>query len=408
MELINQYKGLRKEIYILFLGRIVTNMGSMIWPVMTLILNQKLGMDASGVALVTIISGIVVIPASFIGGKLADKYNKKLIIVYSDIVSIVFYIICGILPLSLFSIGLMIFAGSLQTLEDPAYTALIADLTPTKDREKAYSLSYLGGNIGLVASPAIAGLLFKNYLWLSFFIAGFAISISTILIFFRINDITPIEESTEEAAYQETRDDVSLYTILKESKSVFLFVIVSALYWAAYGQYGYLMPLDLGRIHGENGAALYGTVASLNCIVVVIFTPILTTLLVKISQTGKNLLGQILLLAGYMVFLIFLGHIPMYYVAMTLFTFGEILSTLACGPYLSTRVPASHRGRINGFSTTLHNILYGVVMMFIGRFYDLHGNVFAWTFMFILLGVTILGSAIIMILDRKEFPDLYK
>jgi hypothetical protein len=32
MKLLNQYRGLRREIYVLFFGRIVTNLGSMIWP----------------------------------------------------------------------------------------------------------------------------------------------------------------------------------------------------------------------------------------------------------------------------------------------------------------------------------------------------------------------------------------
>lgn len=407
MNFINQYKGLRKEVYILFLGRIVTNMGSMIWPVMTLILNQKLGMNASEVALITIISGVIVIPAGHIGGKLADKYNKRNIIVISDLISIVFYIICGIVPLSIYSVAMFIFAGSLQTLEDPAYNALIADLTPTKDREKAYSLSYLGGNLGLVASPAIAGILFKNYLWLSFIIAGLAIACSTVLIYTKIKDITPVEDNSKEASYQQNREDTSLFTILKESKSVCLYVIVGSIFWAIYAQYGYLMPLDLGRIHGADGAAIYGSVASLNCIVVVLFTPLFTTWLKRISQTGKNLLGQVLLLLGYIVFLTFLGTIPMYYAAMALFTFGEILSTLSNGPFLSTRVPASHRGRINGFVNVLHNVLYGILMMLIGRFYDLHGNVFAWTFLFIVLGFTICGSVVLILVDRKEFPDLY-
>ena len=44
MNIFSQYKGLRKENYILFIGRIVTNLGSMVWPVLTLILNQKMGL----------------------------------------------------------------------------------------------------------------------------------------------------------------------------------------------------------------------------------------------------------------------------------------------------------------------------------------------------------------------------
>lgn len=48
--LLSQYRGLRKELYILFIGRIMTNMGSMIWPMFTLILNRKLGLNATVIA----------------------------------------------------------------------------------------------------------------------------------------------------------------------------------------------------------------------------------------------------------------------------------------------------------------------------------------------------------------------
>ena len=45
MKFIQQYKNLSKEIYILFFGRVVTSMGSLIWPLLTLILkNVYLGL----------------------------------------------------------------------------------------------------------------------------------------------------------------------------------------------------------------------------------------------------------------------------------------------------------------------------------------------------------------------------
>ena len=50
MKLISQYRGLRREIYILFFGKMVTSLGSMIWPVMTMILSQKLGFSAAEIS----------------------------------------------------------------------------------------------------------------------------------------------------------------------------------------------------------------------------------------------------------------------------------------------------------------------------------------------------------------------
>ena len=172
MHFFSQYKGLRRENYVLFFGRIVTNMGSMVWPMLTMILNQKLGMSAGNIAILTAVTGILMMPANLLGGKLADHLNKKNIIIVGDIVSVVCYIICGCIPLGMGTIALMLIAGLFQSVEGPAYNAMIADITPLEDRDKAYSLQYWGANLGLVLSPTLSGLLFKNYLWLAFIISG--------------------------------------------------------------------------------------------------------------------------------------------------------------------------------------------------------------------------------------------
>lgn len=90
MHFFTQYKGLRRENYILFVGRVMTNLGAMIWPVLTMILTQKLGMTASQVAVLMVIAGLVQMPMNLLGGKLTDLYNKKHIIVICDLISIVF------------------------------------------------------------------------------------------------------------------------------------------------------------------------------------------------------------------------------------------------------------------------------------------------------------------------------
>ena len=408
LKFLSQYKGLRKEIYVLFFGRVVTNLGAMVWPMLTMIMSQKLGMNASTIAVVMVLAGVVMVPANMLGGKLADKYNKKRIIVGFDIVSIVCYIICGLVPLSYVTIGLFFIAGIGQNLEGPSYNALLADLSSPADREKAYSLMYLGGNLGLVLSPTIAGLLFKNYLWLSFIISGVAIGLSTLLIALKIKDITPVKDTSEESVYQKSRSDVSIITVLKENKVVVLFSVAIALYYAAYHQYGYLMPLDMGRVHGENGAALYGTVSSLNCIVVVIFTPFITRIFRKIINTRKILIGQALVLIGYGVFLTFLGTIPFYYVAMLLFTWGEIFTPISEGPYTSTRIPASHRGRINGFNALLSFVLQSGSELSVGHLYDNYGSTAAWTLVIAMVAAAMILTLILIKLDRKAYPKLYE
>ena len=406
--LFSQYRGLRKEIYILFFGRVVTNLGSMVWPMLTLILSQKLGLSAAAISVVSVGTGLLMLPANLFGGKLADRCNKKHIIVLGDTVSIVCYLLCGLLPLSRATVALMLIAGIFQSMEGPSYNALIADLSTTKDRDRAYSLQYLGGNLGLVLSPTISGFLFRDYLWLSFLISGVAIGVSTLLIAFRIRDIHPEADLSEAAEYQNAKEDAPLRVILKKNPILLLFLDSTSLYYAAYGQYNFLLPLEMGRIHGESGAVLFGTVNSLNCLVVVLFTPWITRLTAAVSEPCKLLWGQMLLGIGYLVFLLFMGFVPAYYLAMLLFTWGEIVSTIAQDPYMTRRIPASHRGRLNGFNAVLSFVLQSVFQLLVGQLYDRAGTGPAWCAVLLALALAAVLTVLLGRRDRQVYPRLYQ
>ena len=407
MKLFNQYRGLRREIYILAFGRMVTNLGSMIWPVMTMILSQKLGLSAAEISYYFVGTGLIMLPANLIGGKLADRLNKKWMIVVCDSVSIIGFFICAVIPLGIGTIIIFIISGIFQSVESPSYEALFADLSTTKDRERAYSLDYLGGNLGLVLSPTIAGLLFKDYLWLSFLISGVSITVSTVLIALLIKDITPVEDTGEEAVYQEKKDGKSVLAILRENPLLILYLLCGTLYAGAYGQYNFIMPLDMAAVHGDAGAVIFGTVSSLNCITVVIFTPLITRIFAGMRDTGKMIMGRVLVFAGYAVFLLLLGFIPGYYLAMLIFTWGEIFDVLADGPYISTRIPASHRGRINGIMAVVFSAVTGVIDLTVGQMYDSAGSTKTWTLILTLTVAAIAASVALKLLDKKAYPKLY-
>ena len=408
MKLLDQYRGLRREIYILFFGGIVTNLGGMIWPVMTMILSRKLGFSAEEISYFFVGTSLIMLPASLFGGRLADRLNKKWMIVVCDGISIVCYFISASIPTGIGSILLIVLAAIFQNIEGPAYDALIADLSATKDRERAYSLMYLGHNLGLVLSPTIAGLLFANYLWLSFLINGVSIALSTILIAVLIRDVTPVEDTGEEAAYQEKMDGASVFRVLRENPLLLLYLLCGTLYSAAYGEYNFIMPLDMTAVHGDTGAVIFGTVSSLNCITVVLFTPILTKLFARMRDTGKMITGRMLIFGGYLTFLLLLGHVPGYYLAMLIFTWGEIFSTVAEGPYVSTRIPASHRGRINALMGVAYTVVVGVVDIVVGRMYDRAGSTRTWM---LILAVTLVSAGLAVVLktlDKKAYPKLYQ
>jgi MFS family permease len=408
MTLLNQYRGLRREIYVLFFGRVVTNLGAMIWPVLTMILSQKLGFSAAEISYFFVGSSVIMLPANLIGGRLTDRFNKKWLIVICDCVSILCFLVSSAIPLGMGTILLFVFAGLFQSVEGPAYDALFADLSATRDRERAYSLGYLGANLGLVLSPTIAGILFKDYLWLSFLISGISIAMSTVLIAVLIQDVTPVEDTGEESAYQAKKEGAGVFAVLKENPLLLLYLLCGTFYSAAYAQYNYIMPLDMAGVHGDDGAVIFGTVTSLNCITVVIFTPLITRIFSRMRDTGKMLTGRLLVFGGYMIFLLLLGFIPGYYLAMLVFTWGEIFSTVSEGPYVSTRIPASHRGRINGLMSVAYTAVTGGINLAVGQVYDHAGSTWTWV---LILGVTLSSAAAALLLkarDQKAYPKLYQ
>ncbi|MBE5841634.1 MAG: MFS transporter [Butyrivibrio sp.] len=409
MKIFTQYKGLKKENYILFLGRIVTNLGAMIWPMMTLILNKKLGLNAAETATFIIVSGIMFLPANLIGGHIADKYNKKRVIIYCDIVSIILFVISGLMPLSFYSLCVLLVGALFQTLEGPAYDALVAAVTPPDKREKAFSLLYLGANIGLIMSPTLAGLLFNDYLWLCFIISGLAISVSTVLIGLFVKN----PESTEGVIHSDAEAEEggsskkSIFEIIKASRSLILFIIAYSFYKGAYSQFGYLMPLDISKAFPENGSLIYGTVNSVNCIIVVLCTPLLTMILEKMPLPKKYAFGTILQTISFGMFLLSFGVIPGYYASIIMFTFGEILTTIVVGAYLSERVPGNYIGRIYGVTNFTSAFMSGLVQYVSGSIFDEIGTGPAWVFSIVMTMISVIACLILVPEDRKEFRGLY-
>lgn len=406
--LFSQYKGLKRENYVLFFGRLVTGLGSMVWSMMTLILTSKLGYSATEASVLMIIAGIFMLPVNLLGGVLADRFNKKKVIIVCDLISVSLYVLCALVPLGVGSLVLIFAAAAGQTLEHPAYSGIIADITPTRDRERAYSLQYLGMNLGLVAAPTIAGILFQRYLWLSFLISGTSIFLSTILIAVLVRDITPVQEGAEEAAYQQGHEEDSLFKVLKANGALVLYLLVVTVYSGSYMQYNYLMPMDLMARHGDIGSVIYGTLSSTNCILCVVLTPLITRYFTHRTTVQKTLTALLLMMVGYALFLLPLKMIPLYYVAMTLFTVSEIFNTVANGPHLTERVPAAHRGRINAFHSVLTNASYSLCMFITGRLYDASGNsMLSWMFVLAFLALGVAMMPMLFRADRKRYPKLY-
>lgn len=400
------YKGLKKELYVLAFGRMVTSMGSMIWPMLTLILKNKLGYSATEIGVIMMIASLIAIPASLLGGKLADKFNKKKIIVIFDTFTVICFLCAGFIPLSFLTIVIYFIGSTFQQMESPAYDALVADLSSSSERERAYSLSYLSFNLGLVLSPIIGGFLFENYLWLAFIISGVSIGCSTLLIHFLVKDVK--REKVEEATnIYENNENGSVFTVLKSIKLLLFFFMIGAIGSVIYAQFNFLIPLHLEAVFGADGAFYFGILTSVNAFVVISCTPLITHLFSKMADLDKLILGSSLEILSLGSFIFIQDQLIFCIIAMVFFTFGEILCTLANTPYLTKRIPATHRGRILSIANNIQYVLGTVANTGIGKLVDLFPISYVWLCILLLGGLELICFAIYRMKDRKRFALLY-
>ena len=408
LKLISQYSNMPRSTYVIFISRVINNMGAFIWPLLTLILSVKMGYSATTIAFLSMMIGLIFLPANIIGGKLADKYNRKTLIVVFSLISAVFFIACGFIEPSNTMTALFVLAGLFSNISQPAFDALIADCTTSKDREKAFSLSYLGHNLGFIVGAAVGGMLFENYLNLAFILDAATTIIATVFMVLLVHPLHESEISEDEVNEYESNEEahVTGLKVLLDRKSILFTIFAGTIAGAVYDQWGYLLPLYMADIFQSAGSRYFGLVASFNGLIVIIFTPILTLLFSKWFELKKMFLGGTLFAISY---LLVLGRPPLYmfFIMMLIFTFGEIINMLGVSPFLSRRVPASHRGRLNSYRNIGYFIGGTAGRIGVGLLIDKA----SYTAAFVSLAIFGFMSASILIftmkIDKATYPKLY-
>ena len=96
---------------------------------MTLLLSRKIGLSAGDTGLAVSVLGLLYGPASIVGGKLADSFGRKLIIIIFESIAVLAYGTCIFLEPSLIMVMLLAAAASALSACDsmPKVDELVKD-----------------------------------------------------------------------------------------------------------------------------------------------------------------------------------------------------------------------------------------------------------------------------------------
>lgn len=354
MTLFKSYTKLPKEIYILFIGKMINCIGSFIYPLLSLILTQKIGLSIAEAGFIITLSGLVQAPCMLIGGKLVDTIGAKKVLVTFQSIAAFLFIICGMMEPSHIMIIIIIAASCSSSMASSCFDTIVGNITTDENRKASYSLIYIGLNLGFAIGPAIGGLLLANHLSLIFVGDAFTTLISTILVAFFIEEKN-ILISHNDSVMEKTTEG-SIFKVFKERPILLYFALLMITFNIAYSQIGFSFPICIKNIFGDvNGPKYYGFLTSFNGVVVIAFTPIITSLTKRFRTISVMACGGLLYAASLAV-CGFVSNIAVFFVIMGVFTIGEILISINSGTFIANLSPASHRGRISSVIPLIYGI----------------------------------------------------
>ena len=152
-----------KNFYKLWLGELISNIGSgMTAFALSVYIYGKTG-SVSYVSLITLLSFMPSIILSPIGGLLADRYDRRLLMIIGDLFSglglvyILWNIQAGEKSIVSIFVGIT-FSSIFTSLLEPSYRATLTDILEEENYAKASGLIQVAGSAKYLISPVIAGI----------------------------------------------------------------------------------------------------------------------------------------------------------------------------------------------------------------------------------------------------------
>lgn len=403
------YSGLPRSVYVVFIARVVNCIGNFVFPFMTLLLTYKVGMDKHQVGIFLLMLSILQIPGSLLGGKLTDHMGrKKIMILFMSLGSLCFLpcaFLIGYHNTIKFVPWLLILAAFLGSIGGPASGAMMNDLTKPENRQVAFSLLYLGVNVGSAIGSIVAGFLFNNYTRLLFLGDTVTTFVAIILLIKYVDETKPTKKYIKEQFNNHTDEKAetgSLIAVLLRRPTILIFAFLDTMYSFVYAQTHYSIPLQATSVFGNSlGAKYYGTFNMINCIEVICFTTVITALTRRIRAIYNAAIAGVFYAIGFGM-LFFVKSFWLFAVSTIIWTVGEILNATNVGAYIANHTPISHRGRFNSIIDIIFGTGRAVSPLIMSGVIAKNGVVSVWPVMFIMSIAASFGMLILGTIEKRS------
>ena len=344
--LLTDLRALPGKFWVLFAGTFINRFGTFVWPFLTIYLTRQ-GHPATAAAWAISAYGLGSFGGSALGGWLADHIGRRNTIVlgtFSAAASFMLLYTATSLPVIILWTAL---AGLSGGTYHPAIGALIADIVPPALQVRASAAIRLAANAGFAFGVSIGGILADYSLFWLF--AGDALTTALygcIALVWLPHGLRKLTQHTPwSAALRSLRRDRVFHAL-------WIAGFCGALIFSQFGSTYSLfviekkLTLDLLGWHLPP-TTIYGLLLGWNGALIVLAELPLTSATMRFDSRRVMALGHALTGLGFALNAV--AHtIFMLWIAMTIFTIGEMISSPTASAYLARIAPEQMRGRYMG------------------------------------------------------------
>ncbi|MGP4079643.1 MDR family MFS transporter [Pseudalkalibacillus sp. R45] len=415
------YREMDRNVWIRFIGESINGIAfMMLLPFLALYLKDRVD-HIWEVGIVMGVSPLASVIGTMIGGRLADIYGRKPLMVGSMAGNAV--VMLGFVWLDDFwsFVILSLFLGFFNSLFHPAASAMVADVTSPEKRTEAFGLLRMGHNIGAAIGPLLGASVVIFSKAVIFMISAASMFFYAAIVLIWIKESLPKKEKSQNTTKEEQKggDFPSPFQVILRDKLLFVFIITGVVISMSFTQTEGMLPLHFDQTlpNLTDAQNPYTYMLAFNGLLVVLFQ-------FPISRwAGNRAIGRVMLY-GCILFgfgLLSVGWLPQafhalntnYLIVMVVFlaiygiyTLGEMLMSPVQMTFVANLAPEHLRGTYMG-AAGLQWILGGVAGPLIGGIlleYKL-GNL-----MFTILGIgCIIAGIVYLSLDRwvenRQMPE---
>lgn len=408
---------LPREIYALFVVRLVVSAGAFVGPFLAMMLTMKMGYnDASAGVFMAFLSVLSALGLA-VGGKLGDSFNRAATLRTLQFVSAAIFALCALLGFNRFTP--FVIAAGMATLSGtwPVINALVADLAPENRRKEAFSLLYWGNNIGFSVGPLIAGFLFNSAPRLLFLGNAVAIAVAGLVVSFFVYRPKKIDqadtqkpESPDQLVNPQVADgetklaakEPSTLAILLKNPILLMYGLSSILVAFVYNQHTFALPIFLKDALGtEAGPKAYGFVMTANGLTVVALTAVVVLFSRKLPSLAAVALASVFYAVGFGAYA-FVGGLGLALGATVIWTIGEILGATNGNAFIAERTPPAYRSRINSAISLAYIAGNAAAPLVAGPVSRIYGSHAVWPMIAVLSLISAAVTLAIHLVDKRS------